>query len=146
MRIAVAAEAAVLAAVLAMSAMLVQTTPGRTEVASSEPVSTGDYAVTLDSELYSLQFLLEPAGRGNNLLHLYAYAPDGDPQVVQEWSATAAMPAAGVEPIEIPLVTLTDNHAIGEVALPVAGDWEFRFTLRVSDIDQASVGTTVPIS
>jgi copper transport protein len=146
MRIAVAAEAAVLAAVLAMSAMLVQTTPGRTEVAGSEPVSTGDYAVTMDNELYSLQFLLEPGERGDNLLHLYAYAPDGDPQVVEEWWATAALPAAGVEPIEIPLVMLTDNHAIGEVALPVAGDWEFRFTLRVSEIDQASVGTTVPIS
>ena len=146
MRLAVAAEAVVLAAVMAMSSVLVQTTPGRTDVASTELASTSDFAATLDTELYSLQVLLEPAERGDNLIHMYAYSPAGDPQRVEEWRGTAALPAAGVEPIEIPLLGLTDNHAIGELALPVAGDWEFRFTLRVSEIDQASVEVTVPIS
>lgn len=145
MRLAVAAEAVVLAVVLAMSSVLVQTTPGRTDAATTELASTSDFAATLDTELYSLQVLLEPAERGDNLIHMYAYSPEGDPQKVEEWRATAALPAAGVEPIEIPLLGLTDNHAIGELALPVAGDWEFRFTVRVSEIDQASVGATVPI-
>ena len=63
-----------------------------------------------------------------------------------EWQASAALPAAGVEPIEIPLLKLTDNHATGQVSLPTAGDWRLRFTLRVSEIDQATVNVTVPIT
>jgi copper transport protein len=145
MRVAVAAEAVVLAGVLAVSSVLVQTTPARTAAASGSESATGDFAATLQSELYSLQVLVEPAERGTNSLHLFAYSPAGGPQLVEEWRATAALPAAGIEPIEVPVVPLTDNHAIGEVALPVAGEWELRFTLRVSEIDQASVEVTVPI-
>ena len=104
-----------------------------------------DYAVTLDSELYSLQVLLEPGAQGTNLLHLYAYTPDGERQPVLEWQATAALPEAGVEPIDIPVLALTDEHATGQVVLPTAGDWQFRFTLRLSEFDQAAVEATVLI-
>jgi copper transport protein len=82
---------------------------------------------------------------GNNSIHLYAYAPDGKPQPVAEWSASAALPAAEVEPIDVPLLKITDNHAIGEVQLPSAGQWQLRFTLRTTEIDQASVTAEVPI-
>lgn len=146
MRAAVAIEALVLAGVMVMSAVLVQTTPGRTEAAGAALASVTDFTATLDSELYSLQVQVLPAERGSNQVHLYAYAPDGDPQPVTEWRATAALPAAGVEPLDLPLEVISDNHAFGEVELPATGDWEFRFTLRVSEIDRASVGTTVPIS
>jgi copper transport protein len=145
MRMAVMAEAVVLAGVLAVSSVLVQTTPARTEVASGSESASRDFAAILQSELYSLQVLVEPAKPGTNSLHLYAYSPAGGPQQVAEWRATATLPAAEVEPIEVPLVPLTDNHAFGEVALPVAGEWQLRFTLRVSEIDQASVEVTVPI-
>jgi copper transport protein len=145
LRTAVVAEAVVLAAVFGLASVLVQTTPGRTETANTDLVATTDFAATLHSELYALQVLVEPAETGSNSIHLYAYSPQGGPQLVEEWRATAALPSAGVEPLDVPLLQLTDNHAFGEVALPVAGDWEFRFTLRVSEIDQESVEVTVPI-
>lgn len=145
LRLAVMAEALVLAMVLVVSSVLVQTTPGRTAVEQEPAAAVQDYAVTLDSELYSLQVLLEPAAQGTNLIHLYAYTPEGERQPVVEWQATAALPEAGVEPIEVPLLALTDDHATGQVVLPVAGDWQFRFTLRLSEFDQASVEATVPI-
>lgn len=146
MRLAVGAEAVVLAAVLAMSSVLVQTTPGRTESATdNQLVSTSDFTATLDSELYSLQVLVEPGGRGSNTVHLYAYSPDGQPQLVEEWRMTAGLPAAGIEPVDVPLLPLTDNHAFGELVMPVAGEWQLRFTLRVSEIDQESVEVAIPI-
>ena len=46
----------------------------------------------------------------------------------------------------MPLLALTDNHATGEIALSEAGRWDFRFTLRTSDIDQATVTVTVPVT
>jgi copper transport protein len=147
MRMAVGIEAAVLAGVLAMSSVLVQTTPGRTEAEAAElaAAATTDFVATLDSELYSLEVIVEPAERGSNAVHLTAYTPDGAPQPVEEWRVTAELPASGVEPIEAQILPLTDNHATGEVALPTPGDWLFRFTLRTSEIDQATVEATVTI-
>lgn len=147
MRMAVGAEALVLAAVLGLSSVLVQTTPGRTEVAGGQLASAAaeDYAATLETDLYVLQVLLDPAVVGANTLHLYALTPEGQPQPVEEWQATAELPAGGIEPLEIPLLAATDDHAFGQFELPAAGDWELRFTLRTSEIDQASISTTVPI-
>ncbi|SCE67983.1 copper resistance CopC/CopD family protein [Micromonospora mirobrigensis] len=145
MRRAVLAELAVTAVVLGVSATLVQTTPARTAETQVAGTPSGYYSATLTSSLYSLQVELDPAERGPNTLHLYAYTRDNKPQRVAEWKVTAALPAAGIEPIDVPLLPLTDNHVTGEVSLPAAGQWEFRFTLRTTDIDRATVTATVPI-
>lgn len=139
------AELAVTAVVLAVSATLVQTTPART-AAAEERAGAGYFATTLTSSLYRLQVEVDPSRTGVNSVHLYAYTPDNKPLPVVEWRATAALPALGVEPLGIPLLPLTDNHATGEISLPSAGEWQFRFTVRISDIDQATVNTTVPIT
>jgi copper transport protein len=138
-------ELAVTAVVLAVSATLVQTTPARTAVANTGAAASNFFSATATSTLYSLQVEVDPAKVGNNSIHLYAYTPDNRPQPVVEWKATAALPDKGVEPIDIPLLPLTDNHSTGEISLPTAGQWQLRFTLRTSDIDQATVTTTVPV-
>ncbi|QLQ39605.1 copper resistance protein CopC [Micromonospora robiginosa] len=145
MRRAVVAELAITAVVLGLSATLVQTTPARTAAADVAGAPSGYFSTTLSSPIYSLQVELDPAETGNNSLHLYAYTKDNRPQAVQEWKVTAALPSAGIEPINVPLLPLSDNHATGEVSLPARGDWQLRFTVRTSDIDQATVTATVPI-
>jgi copper transport protein len=147
MRRAVWVELGITALVLAISAVLVQTTPARTAEANGETGgSVGLFSTTLTSPLLSLQVEVDPAQTGSNSIHLYAYTPDNKPQPVVEWKGTAALQALGVEPIEIPLLPLTDNHATGEISLPTPGDWQLRFTVRISDIDQATVTATVPIT
>jgi copper transport protein len=138
-------EAVVLAGVIGLTSVLVQTTPARTAITGADQAIATDYAATLTSPIYSVQVLLEPGGVGSNTLHLYSYTLDGDPLPVEEWRATAALPAEGIEPIEIQLLPLTDTHVFGDVAMPVAGDWEFTFTLRISEFEQASVETTVSV-
>lgn len=138
-------ELAVTAVVLAVSATLVQTTPART-AAADPTVGAGYFTARLNSSLYQLQVEVDPSTTGVNSVHLYAYTLDNKPLPVVEWSATAALPAREVEPIAVPLLPLTDSHATGEVSLPSPGDWQFRFTLRISDLDQATVNTTVPVT
>jgi copper transport protein len=145
MRQAVIAELVVTVVVLAVSATLVQTTPART-VAADTAAGVGYFNATLTSPVYALRVVVDPARTGNNSVHLDVFTPDNQqPKEVVEWRATAALPAAGVEPIEVPLLPLTANHATGEINLPTAGEWEFRFVVRTSEIDQATVTTTVPI-
>lgn len=142
----VAVELGITAVVLAVTAVLVQTTPARTAVANEAgPVSTV-FSTRLSSNLYLLQVDVSPAQVGNNSVHLYAYNPQNQPLKVVEWKATAALPERNVEPITIPLLGITDNHSIGEISLPTAGQWQLRFTVRISDIDQATVTATVPVS
>ncbi|WP_412748669.1 copper resistance protein CopC [Krasilnikovia sp. M28-CT-15] len=143
----VAVELGVSAVVLAVTAALVQIPPPRTaEAAETAATKNTTVSQTLRNSSMSLQVDIFPATVGNNSLHLYAYTPDNKPLPVVEWTATAALPAKGIEPIEVPLLRITDFHAIGDVALPAAGDWTFKFTLRTSDIDQSTVTMTAKIS
>jgi copper transport protein len=142
----VVVELGITAVVLALTTVLVQTTPARTAEANEAGAVDLPFTATATSTLYSLQVEVDPADVGRNDVHLYAYTPDGKPRPVVEWRATAALPAAGVEPIDIPLLKLTDNHATGQFSVPSAGEWQLRFTLRTSEIDQASVTVTVPIT
>jgi copper transport protein len=146
LRRAIWAELGITAVVLALSASLVQITPARTAEANATGAATTTYYSSLiTGDLYNLQVDVDPAAVGNNSVHLYAYTKDNRPQRVVEWRATAALPSAGIEPLEMPLLPLTDNHASGEINLPAAGQWEMRFTVRISDIDQATVTATVPV-
>ncbi|MDG4837058.1 copper resistance protein CopC [Micromonospora sp. WMMD967] len=144
-RRAVWVELAVTAVVLGLSATLVQTPPARTASAESSDVSAGLFSTSLTSTLYTMQVELSPAERGNNSIHLYAYSKDNLPLPVKEWRATVALPSAGIEPIDVPLLPLTDNHAYGDISLPAAGEWQLKITARTTDIDQATVTATVPI-
>jgi copper transport protein len=146
MRVAVALEAVLLAGVVALSAVLVQTTPARTEAAAAAAGAVAaDFHATVEHEHFFLEVTVEPARVGANTLHAYAFAPTGEPLVVREWGASAILPAADLERLPIELTRISDNHALGEVMLPLEGEWEVRITVRVSEVDQQSVVTTVPI-
>jgi copper transport protein len=58
---------------------------------------------------------------------------------------TAALPAQGVEPVDTPVLGVKENMAIGSVNFPMPGDWQLRMTLRTSDVDAATVTTTIKV-
>jgi len=142
----VGAELAITAVVLGVTAALVQIAPPRTAEAAGTGSTTSTVSQTLTSSTMAMQVDIFPATVGNNSIHLYAYTPDNKPLPVVEWTATAALPAKGIEPIEVPLLRITDFHAIGDVALPAAGDWTLKFTVRTTDIDQSTLTMTAKIS
>ena len=146
LRKAVFVELGITAVILGVTAALVQIAPPRTTAAADSAAATTTVTRTLTSSTMALQVDLFPATVGNNSLHLYAYTPDNKPLTVVEWSATAALPAKGIEPIEVPLLRITDFHAIGDIALPQAGEWTFTFTVRTSDIDESTVSMTAKVS
>jgi copper transport protein len=145
LRKAVFVELGITAVILGVTAALVQIAPPRSTAAADSAAATTTVSRTLTSSTMALQVDIFPAAVGNNSMHLYAYTPDNKPLTVVEWSATAALPAKGIEPIPIPLLRITDFHAIGDIALPQAGLWTFKFTARTSDIDEQTMTTTVQI-
>ncbi len=101
-RRAIWAELAITAIVLGVSATLVQTTPARSVSTDVSAADSGYFNTTATSSLYSMQIEVSPARRGNNSVHLYAYTLDNQPLPVVEWQVTVALPAAGIEPIQVP--------------------------------------------
>ncbi|MGH3663631.1 MAG: copper resistance CopC/CopD family protein [Micromonosporaceae bacterium] len=141
----VAVEVALVAVVLAVTAVLAQTTPARTAAAAAEAQSVGRHTTELESPLFTVRVEVTPARVGENEVHLYATDKKGKPLKVREWQVTAALPAKDLSRVEAPMLALSGDHATGQIGLPARGRWVFSFTLRTSEIDQATVRSTVPI-
>ncbi|GAA4905325.1 copper transport protein [Stackebrandtia albiflava] len=143
----VTVELAVAAVILACSALLVQTVPARVAAETGEGVTDEGrlYSVKLTDELFTLQFEIEPVAVGDNTAHLYLFTPEGEPLEPLEWSATYGRLDADIAPVGIGLALLSPNHVQADVALPTAGQWEFTFTIRVGELDRATVSTVVTV-
>jgi hypothetical protein len=118
--------------------------PAHTASATTDGGPT-NFTTTVPSSTYSLQVDVDPARTGSNTIHLYARSPDNKPLPVVGWSGAAELPGKGLQPVAIPFLPLTADHATGLVSLPAAGDWQLRVTVRISTTDQATVTVVVPV-
>ncbi|GAA3450395.1 copper resistance CopC/CopD family protein [Dactylosporangium matsuzakiense] len=143
LRTAVIAEVGIAVVVLLMTSVLVQTSPARAGQGDAPP---GPFDTVVSTSLLKLQVDISPATVGQNSIHVYAVKPDGSgPQTVVEWKATAALASKGIEPLTVPMLGISDDHAIGQISLVSAGTWEFKFTARVDDLNQTTVTVQVPV-
>ncbi|MEV4511205.1 copper resistance protein CopC [Dactylosporangium sp. NPDC049525] len=145
LRVGVLVEVGVVVLILGVTSVLVQTTPARSvEASAAQPGRPVE--VKVSSSLFQVVVDVAPAKTGINTVHLYALKPDGrTPIRVVEWKATVALPAKGIELITVPVLALTPDHATGQIQLPAAGIWDMRVTLRLDDINQATVTAKIPV-
>jgi copper transport protein len=142
----VGAEVAATTLVLALSAVLVQTTPSRQDLGERPADAPAGVSQTLTSPLFTLQFNVYPVQLGeNNTVHAFVYTPEGAPLPVQEWSVTTVLTDRDVEPVTARMLGVLPHHAIGAVTFPLPGVYELRFTARTTEVDQATVRTTVTV-
>jgi copper transport protein len=132
------------AAVLILAAALGVTAPGRQAVM---PSATADqpYAAELSSPPYRLRLQIDPARVGLNSVHLYAVGADGGPLAVLAWHATVAGPSPRARPVDVTLRKVTADEEVAQLALPSAGRWRLRVTLRVTPTRQVCVQASVPV-
>jgi copper transport protein len=139
-------EVAATAVVLALSAVLVQVDPGRTAGADRAAEAVQGVSETLTSPLFTLQFNIYPVQVGdNNTVHAFVYTAEGRPLPAQEWSVTAELQGQDLEPVTTRMLGVLPHHAIGAITFPLPGVYEVRFTVRTTEVDQATVRTTVTV-
>ncbi|MBW6435259.1 copper resistance protein CopC/CopD [Actinoplanes hulinensis] len=133
--------------ILGLSSVLVQVDTGRIAAAKDRQITGAGKSETLTSDLYAVQFNIYPVELGEyNTVHAYLYAPDGSPMRAEEWQVTARLLDPALEAVPQPFAPLPDgNQALGSMSFPLPGTYEITFTIRVSDIDRASVKTTVTV-
>lgn len=121
----VRAEIGVAAAVLAVTAVLVNQPPAREqEEQATGPVST---TVTSEDGGASLQATVDPGRVGTNDVHLYFSDRDGAELVVAAVEVTAA--ADGLPPRRLTVTPVTPSHvSVLDASLASAGRWTFQVT------------------
>ncbi|HEY0001453.1 MAG TPA: copper resistance protein CopC [Actinoplanes sp.] len=147
LRRAVGIEVAATAVILGLSAVLVQVNPGRSAPVDQGAVREQGVSETLTSPLYTLQFNIFPVEIGDtNTIHAFVYTPSGAPLPADEWRVTSRLLGQDLEPVSEPLLGLVPrHHAVGAITFPLAGTYEVTFTVRVGELDQASVRTRVTV-
>ncbi|KEG41236.1 copper resistance protein CopC [Streptomyces griseorubens] len=164
LRRSVLAEAGVAVVLLAVTTVLTQTEPGRTEqdakaaaASSSSSASTtgqGSGAVSLTMPFDTggtngkgvVSVDLDPAQAGDNALHVYVEGPDGTPVDVPEVKIALTLAAQDIGPLPVAPDHITTGHwSASTVQIPMAGDWKVEVTVRTSDIDQVTVSKNAQI-
>ncbi|WP_030215585.1 copper resistance CopC/CopD family protein [Streptomyces sp. NRRL WC-3626] len=164
LRRSVLAEAGIAVVLLAVTTVLTQTEPGRTEQdakaatssSSSSTPSTGQGtgAVTLNMSFDTggekgkgvVTVDLDPARVGDNTMHVYVEGTDGRPFDVPEVKIALTLDAKDIGPLPVAPDRITTGHwSASGVQIPMTGDWKVEVTVRTSDIDQVTVSKNAKI-
>ncbi|MET9775212.1 copper resistance protein CopC [Streptomyces sp. NPDC006367] len=159
LRRSVLAEAGVAVVLLAVTTVLTQTEPGRTEQearaagrTAASPAASGPLALDMPFDTGSangrgtVRIELDPARTGDNDLHLYVEDPDGRAFDIPEVKIAFTLEAKDLGPLPVIPEHLSTGHwSASGVQLPMAGDWKIAVTVRTSDIDQVTLSKNAQI-
>ena len=130
LRRAVLIEVALAAAIIAVTAVLVQAQPGRQAAGRvfSTEVRAGP-SVLVD-------VVVDPAQAGPVAIHLYTLSSDGAQLDVPEVTATLALLSAGISNLTVPLERGGTGHfLVSQFVVPLKGTWALAITVRTTEFD-----------
>ncbi|MFC8422370.1 copper resistance CopC/CopD family protein [Streptomyces sp. NPDC057236] len=164
LRRSVLAEAGIAVVLLAVTTVLTQTEPGRTEQEAaaaasassspSAPTGQGTGAVTLNMPFDTggengkgvVTIDLDPARVGDNDMHVHVEGPDGQAFDIPEVKVAFTLSAKDIGPLPVVPDHITTGHwSASGVQIPMTGDWKVEVTVRTSDIDQVTVSKNAKI-
>jgi copper transport protein len=147
LRASVGLEIALGLVILTATASLGETPPPRALAAeaAAQKAARGFSAVTFTAGNGAL-ISVTPAARGTNQIEVHLFDAEGKPLSPLQVTVEIALPAAGAEPILHPLQATATGFYLWESAnLPLAGDWTLRLRVLVSDFEETTFETSIPI-
>ena len=139
LRLSVGVEVAVAALVLAATALLVNTVPGKDAVSPTFSTELHGAAVLLEVEV-------DPAKAGLIDVRLVTKTHGGEPLEAVDVSAGLALPSRDLPPIPLELESQGAGVYVAEDAdIPFPGRWTLSVDVRVNEFDQDSLTTEIPV-
>jgi len=135
-------ELVIMATIVGVTAVLV------TEPPAKASVSAAKYATdTVPIGPLEVNYLIDPAATGPNVIHLYFYLPkSGFPANVNDAKLSATLPSKNLGPLRIPLMRIVPSHYTTSTGVfPEAGDWQVTFEIRKGQFQSYTQTVTVPI-
>lgn len=153
LRRSVLVEVVIAVAVLVFSTILAGTLPGRAAAEAAKDASAAGLPTASVSYVPfevgrargKVQITLDPGRKGENAVEAVVLTPDGGIATVPELRLSFTHPVQDIGPIDAELADKGGYWGTSALTLPLAGDWEMKVTVRVSDIDQVSVTKNVRI-
>ncbi len=122
--------------VLAVTAVLVTEPPGRDAISTASRSATASLGTGRSATVR-----VDPARSGPVAVEL-TLTPPGPATVTM----TAALPAAGIGPLPVPLIRQSDGrYSASAVTLPHNGRWTFALVVRRSEFDAVTADVTIKI-
>jgi copper transport protein len=124
-------ELVLAAAILGVTASLVNAQPARSALAL--PYATEVHAGTS----VVVDVIVDPARAGPVDVHLYTLRPDGEQLDVPEVDGAFSLPSAGISNLGIPFEKAGPGHFLASgFDIPLRGGWRLDITVRTTDIDE----------
>jgi copper transport protein len=135
------------AVILALTSMLVNTSPPQ------KAVPSGPLEATLPAGPVSFEihfgpgdFTSSPTAGPPNQLHITVLNKAGVPQDVVEMKATLSLPSRGIPPIAIPLEHPDRGFYLGTgIKVPFPGTWQLNLTAFVTEVKSATASSPVTV-
>jgi copper transport protein len=148
------AELLIMVAIVAITAVLINTSPARIQAAEasghllSPPTTKGtSFAGSVDLGDLKAAVIVVPAAPGDNVIHV-TLLPRGTAEKVTELTVKASLPSRQIGPLEYPAEphpAAPGAYIVENASLPIAGDWELRIEALVGESDLLTETITVPI-
>lgn len=153
LRRSVLAEVTIGVVVLVLTTVLTGTVPGRAEAeAAQSPAATGLPVASVSYVPFDIggargkvQITLDPGRVGRNSVEAVVLDAQGGFAIVPELRLSFTLPSQDIGPLDAKLTDKGGYWGTADLDLPIAGTWEMKVTIRVSDIDQVSVEKPVLI-
>jgi copper transport protein len=125
------AEVAIAAVILAITALLVNAAPARSD--TTEPI-----AMTLQSSQVWVDVDIVPGAVGPNDMHFTALPTGGGPATVTDMTVQLTRPGEDLPPFTVPLQQLGAGHYSAPLyEIPYSGKWQMTIRVQLGDTDEA---------
>ena len=134
-------ELVIMAIIVGVTAVLVTEPPAKASVTAAK------YATdTVPIGPLEVNYLIDPAKTGPNVIHLYFFKTTGQPANVDDAKLSATLPSKSLGPLRIPLTRIVPSHYTTSAGVfPEAGDWQVTFEIRRGQFQSFTQTVTVPI-
>jgi copper transport protein len=135
------AELAIMVAVVAVTSVLVNAPPAKTEIgmhgASEMMLQLGDMPASLS---------VEPGTTGANVIHLMLHAEHAAEAPLEEVTISATLASKGIGPLQFSAKPEGElGWVVSGAQLTIAGDWQFRIEARRGEFEVLTQTVSVPI-
>jgi copper transport protein len=153
LRRSVLAEVTVGVVVLVITTVLTGTVPGRAEAEAAQssavaglPVASVSYVpFEIGGARGRVQITLDPARVGENSVQAVVLDAEGGFAIVPELRLSFTLPSQDIGPLDAKVTDKGGYWGANDLNLPIAGTWEMKVTVRVSEVDQVSETKSVVI-
>ncbi|CCH87392.1 Copper resistance protein CopC [Modestobacter italicus] len=135
-------EAALVAVVLALSAVLVGTPPAKASAAQPVSVTLPLQDAGGSAGLGQVQLAIAPATTGVNTLDLYLFDEAGRLSQAQDLRVSLTSAAQEIGPLPVDLQPAGPGHSVSEgMSIPTRGTWTLTVTVRLDEFTATTAAT-----